>query len=73
MDAGLSADAVCSASLGVADIDAGSFDPDGAADIDSLCITEVDSSPVGCLDSVDFTDDLGAHSAELTISGWWAT
>ncbi len=64
------ADGNCCITVDVADIDGGSFDPDGAQDIVSICITRVDGVPVNCLQSVTVCDDgtFGPHTVELTIT-----
>jgi len=67
-DSTIATDANCLSSIGVADIDDGSSDPDGPGDIDSLCITAIDGSSVPCLDEVELIDDLGAHTLTLTIT-----
>jgi len=57
----------CCAIVTVADIDGGSFDPDGAQDITSICITEADGNPVDCLQSVELCG-AGLHTVTLTIT-----
>ena len=47
------ADENCCITVGVDSIDGGSYDPDGPGDIVELCITEIDGSPVGCVDEVE--------------------
>ncbi len=63
------ADGACCATVNVADIDGGSFDPDGAADVDAIAITAVDGVPVGQAQSVAVCDDgtLSPHTVTLTI------
>jgi M6 family metalloprotease-like protein len=63
------ADDQCCIIVTVADIDAGSYDPDGAGDIKSLCITDVDGSPVSCEVSVSVCGE-GFHTVDLTITDW---
>ncbi|MHC4445653.1 MAG: HYR domain-containing protein [Planctomycetota bacterium] len=64
------ADDDCCINVTVDDIDDGSSDPDGAQDINSLCITAVDGNDVGCLQSVEICDDgsLMDHTVTLTIT-----
>ena len=75
------ADDDCSIVVDLADIDDGSFDPNGAGDIDTFCITAVDGSPVNCLQTVELsgvgeyiltitmTDDCGlASSCDATVT-----
>ncbi len=61
----LEADDNCCVTVTVDDIDAGSNDPDD--EVDTLCITEVDGNPVGCLQSVQICGD-GSHTVQLTIT-----
>jgi M6 family metalloprotease-like protein len=61
------ADANCSIMVGVADIDNGSYDPDGPGDIDDLCITHVDGGYVGCVQSAQVTG-AGSHTVTLRIT-----
>lgn len=63
----LEADQDCCVTVGVADVDDGSFDPDGPAGIDTLCITAVDGDPVGCQQTVQLCGT-GAHEVTLTIT-----
>ena len=54
------ADENCCILVTVDSLDAGSYDPDGVGDIESLCITEVDGVPVGCQQEVEIC---GVYSA----------
>jgi M6 family metalloprotease-like protein len=49
-----------------ADIDGGSYDPNGASDIDELCIMELDGDYVPCQEEVEVCG-LGAHSVKLML------
>ncbi len=60
------ADANCCIMVDVADIDDGSFDPNGPADIASLCIVEVDGLPAGCVQTVQVCGE-GDHVVTLGI------
>ncbi|MCP4590821.1 MAG: M6 family metalloprotease domain-containing protein, partial [bacterium] len=63
------ADTSCCIPVAVGEVDNGSSDDDGASDIDTLCITEVDGASVGCAQSVQvcgYPD--GAHTVKLTIT-----
>ena len=64
------ADGDCCAELAVADIDGGSFDPNGSTDIASICITAVDGTPVGCIEEPGSVQLCGAgvHSVTLTVT-----
>ncbi|MFQ5489264.1 MAG: FG-GAP repeat domain-containing protein, partial [Phycisphaerae bacterium] len=64
------ADNDCCITVNVSDIDDGSFDTDGLDDIDTLCITAVDGTPVPCLQSVQVCGDgpLNPHTVTLTIT-----
>lgn len=59
------ADGFCCTTVAVADIDGGSYDPNGAGDVLSLCITAVDGVDVGCQDEVPLC---GVGSYELTLT-----
>ncbi|MEN8006463.1 MAG: M12 family metallopeptidase [Candidatus Krumholzibacteriota bacterium] len=61
------ADGDCCIQVTVADIDDGSYDPDGAGDVVSLCITELDGMPVDCEQSVEVCE-VGNHTVTLTIT-----
>ncbi len=61
------ADVNCEVTVTVADIDDGSNDPDGVDDIADLCITHVDGTPMGCVQSVQVTGT-GIHTVTLTIT-----
>jgi M6 family metalloprotease-like protein len=61
------ADEECCIMVTVADIDGGSYDPDGVDDIASLCITALDGSPVACADEVPVCG-AGEHDITLTIT-----
>lgn len=61
------ADHDCCITVSVANINDGSFDPDGPGDIASLCITAVDGSGVGCVQSTQVCGD-GNHTVTLTIT-----
>jgi hypothetical protein len=63
------ADENCCIMVHLADIDGGTYDPDGAGDIETFCITTVDGSDVGCLDSV-LVCGVGAHSIAITATDW---
>jgi hypothetical protein len=63
------ADESCCIMVGVADIDDGSWDPDGADDVASLLITEVDGAPVTPAEMVEICGQ-GMHTAKLTITDW---
>lgn len=61
-------DGDCCITVNVADIDAGSNDPDGAnVPAPTICITAVDGNPVNCASSVQVCG-LGFHVVELTIT-----
>ncbi len=64
------ADENCCIVVDVADIDGGSTDPDGDDDIQSLCITAVDGSPVACEQQVEVCG-VGTHTVTLTITDWF--
>lgn len=66
-DINLDADADCCTSIEVADVDAGSFDPNGVDDVDTICITAVDGNPVSCAQSIEICGP-GVHEVELTIT-----
>jgi subtilisin family serine protease len=68
-DFSANANDACCIVVHVADIDGGSYDPDGAGDIKSLCITDVDGTAVSCLDSVTVCGQ-GFHTVNLTITDW---
>jgi len=61
------ADGTCCVEITASEIDAGSFDPNGDADIDTVCITEVDGSSVACQSSVEICG-AGLHSVGLTVT-----
>jgi subtilisin family serine protease len=61
------ADGACCVEITAAEIDAGSFDPNGDADIDTICFTKVDGSDVACQPSVEICG-AGSHSVSLTIT-----
>jgi hypothetical protein len=63
----LSADAACCVTVGIDDVDDGSFDPNGDPDIDTRCITAVDGNPVGCQASVELCGT-GSYAVTLTIT-----
>lgn len=63
------ADEDCCIIVGVADIDGGSYDLDGAGDIESLCITAVDGGPVGCQQEVEICG-VGTYAVTLTVTDW---
>lgn len=69
-DISADADENCCIVVDVTDIDAGSFDPDGDDDIQSLCITAVDGSPVACEQQIEVCD-AGTHTVTLTITDWF--
>lgn len=54
------------AMVSVADIDAGSYDPNGAGDIDRMCIMNVDGEYVPCRDEV-LVMGLGTHEVVLMV------
>jgi immune inhibitor A len=60
------ADNNCEITVDVADINDGSYDPDGAADIDYICIRAVDGGLVGCQPSVQVAGT-GTHWVQLEI------
>lgn len=64
----LAADQNCEATVRTADIDGGSFDPNGPQDIASLCLTAIDGSPLACVPEVRITDGPGLYELELTIT-----
>jgi hypothetical protein len=51
------------------DIDGGCYDPDGPSDIDEICITAVDGTPIGCEPSEEICG-LGTHTVTLRITDW---
>jgi hypothetical protein len=51
------------------EIDGGCYDPDGSADIDELCITAVDGTPIGCQPSEEICG-LGTHIVTLRVTDW---
>lgn len=53
--------------FGLMDIDGGSYDPDGMADIDDICIVAIDGSPVPCTYS-DFVCGVGTHTVTIRIT-----
>ncbi|HUW31836.1 MAG TPA: hypothetical protein VM223_09510, partial [Planctomycetota bacterium] len=57
----------CCASATPADVDGGSYDPDGPDDIASLCITAVDGNPVACVETASVCG-AGQHAVTLTIT-----
>ena len=63
----------CCATINAVDLDGGSTDPDGVADIVTRCITMVDGMQVACADSVEICDPAGTmpgtnpHPIELTV------
>lgn len=63
----LPADENCCVTVDVDDIDDGSFDPDGPAGVDTLCITAVDGVQVDCEQEVEICG-VGQHSVTLTIT-----
>lgn len=64
------ADDSCCIEVSVDDINDGSFDPNGPADIDTICITAVDGMDVGCVQTTEVCDDgsLLPHAVTLTIT-----
>ncbi|MBU0717378.1 MAG: C10 family peptidase [Planctomycetes bacterium] len=62
------ADGDCCAELSVADIDGGSFDPNGATDISEICITAVDGTPVGGIGEPTSVQLCGAGEHSVTLS-----
>jgi hypothetical protein len=62
-----SADMDCCLQVAVADIDDGSYDPQGMDDVESVCITAVDGVPVDCEQSVEVCGT-GDHAVTLTIT-----
>jgi hypothetical protein len=63
------ADEDCCIWVTTADIDDGSYDPDGSGDIKSMVITELDGDPVDSLDAVEVCGQ-GEHTVELTVTDW---
>jgi subtilisin family serine protease len=61
------ADGSCCADVSAGDVDGGSFDPNGDADIVSRCITRADGAPVACVPSVQVCG-AGSHTVELTVT-----
>lgn len=63
------ADGACCVTVTVTDIDDGSYDPDGAEDVFSICITAIDGNPTtDCPQSVEVCDWPLTHEVTLTIT-----
>jgi hypothetical protein len=63
------ADENCCITVTPADIDGGSYDPNGAENIESLCIVSIDGVPVGCQEEVEVCG-VGIHPVVLRITDW---
>jgi hypothetical protein len=63
------ADDNCCITVNLSDIDGGTFDPDGAGDIETFCITAVDGGDVGCVQQVTVCGN-GAHTVTLTATDY---
>lgn len=61
------AGADCCVTVSAAELSGGFYDPNGDADIDTICITELDGGPVACEASVEVCDT-GSHTVEVTIT-----
>jgi len=61
------ADDECCIMVAVADIDAGSYDPQGPGHIESLCIIAVDDVPVACAQEVEVCGALEPHTVTLEV------
>jgi len=68
-DYSANADDNCCIVVHLSDIDGGTYDPDGADDIKSFCITDLDGDPVSCADSVTVCGE-GLHYATITVTDW---
>lgn len=68
-DYSANADDNCCIVVHLSDIDGGTYDPDGATDIKSFCITDLDGDPVSCADSVTVCGE-GLHYATITVTDW---
>ncbi len=63
------ADDDCCILVELSDIDGGTTDPDGLADIETFCITAVDGSDVGCLQEVTVCGN-GPHTVTITATDY---
>jgi M6 family metalloprotease-like protein len=61
------ADDNCCIVVNLSDIDGGTNDPDGFADIETFCITAVDGSDVGCEEQVIVCGN-GSHTVTITAT-----
>jgi len=61
------ADDNCCIVVQLSDIDGGTNDPDGFADIETFCITAVDGTDVGCVDEVTVCGN-GSHTVTITAT-----
>jgi len=64
------ANTACCIEVHVKDIDGGTYDPDGAEDIKSLCITDVDGTAVSCADSVTVCGAAAPHFVTIKATDW---
>ena len=61
------AGADCCVTVSAAELSGGFFDPNGDADIDTICISELDGGAVACEPTV-VVCDTGNHTVEVTIT-----
>jgi hypothetical protein len=66
---GADADEDCCIMVSVDDVNDGSYDPDGTADIESILITEIEGFPVTPAEEVQVCGQ-GAHTVTLTITDY---
>jgi M6 family metalloprotease-like protein len=63
------ADDDCCITVDLADIDGGTYDPDGAADIETFGITAVDGVPITLIDEIELCGQ-GMHTVTITATDY---
>jgi hypothetical protein len=63
------ADSNCCIQFTAADVDGGSYDPNGEDNIQSICVVSIDGEPVSCGPEYEVCE-VGVHTVELVITDW---